>query len=168
MKSSRFSNPLSRILLAAGVGLSLAILAIIVEGAAISKRPDQTLTVTFKPIDIDRFVAEQRPTREGSTSLMQPSPVIFEAGIKQYPHKRKVTYMYTVLEFFPMAPRPEVNHRMFVTTPGGHIMPVYVDDSIVESIKRRLKEGGKRVSFYGYHMYNYSKGPAILVTGFRE
>ena len=168
MKFPMFSSPLTRVLLAASAGLLFAILGIIVQGAVTSTYPHDNPAEEFKPIDIDRFVVEQRPAKKGSTSLMRPSPVIFEASIKQYPHKRKVTYMYTVLEFFPMDPHPEVNHRMFVTTPGGHIMPVYVEDNAVDSIKRRLKEEGRRVSFYGYHMYNYSKGPAILVTGFNE
>lgn len=75
--------------------------------------------------------------------------------------------MYQVLNFFPMNPRPVVNHRMFVTTPGGYIMPVYVEDQAVKTIRDGLKEDGKTVRFIGYHMYNYSKGPAILVTGFR-
>jgi len=122
----------------------------------------------FIPIDIDAFVAEQRSMTQGTTSLLPPSPVRFVARLKQYPQPRKVEYLYQVLEFFPMDPRPEVKHRMFVTTPGGHILPVYVDDKAVEAIRNGLKEGGAEASFYGYHMYNYSKGPAILVTGFQH
>ncbi len=122
----------------------------------------------FIPIDIDAFVAEQRPMTQGTTSLLPPSPVRFVARLKQYPQPRKVEYLYQVLEFFPMDPRPEVNHRMFVTTPGGHILPVYVDDRAVEGIRDDLKEEGAEASFYGYHMYNYAKGPAILVTGFQR
>ena len=121
---------------------------------------------TYTKIDIDKYAALQRPDRKGTTKIIRPKPVRFIATIKQHPKKRKVSYLYQALQFFPIDPRPEVNHRMFVTTPGGHIMPVYVEDGIVERVQKELPEEGPSASFYGFHVYNYSKGPAILLTGF--
>ncbi|MDZ7753602.1 MAG: hypothetical protein U5S82_18645 [Gammaproteobacteria bacterium] len=137
--------------------------AAVVPDATAEPTPD---AAAFKHVDIDRFVAAERPIKEGTTSLLPPAPIRFVARVKQHPHPRKAEYLYRVLAFFPMDPRPEVNHRMFVTTPGGHIMPVYVEERTAAAIRDGLGEEGRRVAFHGYHMYNYSKGPAILVTGY--
>lgn len=169
MNLALFSNPLTRALAAASLALLLSVLAIMIYGSAATAKTQQMLpgnADAFRFVDIDRFVGEQKPMKKGTTSLMKPAPIRFQATVKRYPEERLVSYMYTVLDFFPMDPRPKVNHRMFVTTPGGHIMPVYVEDSLVMPIKQWLDEEGDQVSFYGYHMYNYSKGPAIMLTGF--
>ncbi len=149
---------------------ALLLLSVVFTLGAGQSRADTALVSTkqaqFPAIDIDHYVATQRPSEAGTTVMIKPRPVSFSAAVKQYPRSREVTYLYTVLDFFPLDPRPEVGHRMFVTTPQGHIMPLYVEGSLVDKIKHQLSEGGDYVAFYGYHVYNYSKGPAILVTGF--
>lgn len=120
----------------------------------------------YQDIDIDRLVATARPEKAGTSAIFRPMPVRFGARIKQEPRQRDVEYLYTALSFFPLDPVPEVSHRMFLDTPGGHPLPVYVDDSQVEGLARLGV--GTAATFYGWHVYNYSKGPAILVTGFER
>lgn len=120
----------------------------------------------YQDIDIDYLVAVARPEKAGTSAFFQPAPVRFGARVKQGPRKRKVEYLYTALSFFPLDPEPKVSHRMFLDTPGGHPLPVYVDDSQVKRLKRLA--AGTPATFYGWHVYNYSKGPAILVTGFER
>lgn len=144
----------------------IAILTHFTEGFNADAGQTSVIRGEFMTVDIDHFVQTQRPQKKGTNSLIKPKPVRFLATVKQYPKQRKVEYMYRVLEFFPMDPVPEVNHRMFLTTPKGYVMPVYVEDGIANKISNNLEEEGGLIRFFGYHMYNYSKGPAILVTGF--
>lgn len=117
-------------------------------------------------IDIDSYADKHRPNKKGTIDIIRPREVTFSASVKQYPHSRDTSYFYEVLQFFPMEPQPKVNHRMFISTPQGKIIPVYVEDSLVPKIKKYLKEEGERVNFTGYHIYTYSKGPAFFITAF--
>lgn len=170
MKADKRNNSTSIMPLINAV-IAVALLALVLlglpdrPGAQAAPTTDAT-DVGFSQVDIDAYVEGQRPLKKGTTLLLQPRPVGFIASLKQYPAERQVRYLHEVLDMFPMEPRPEVRHRMFVTTPGGHIMPVYVEHSQVARIREQLKEDGEVVRFFGYHLYNYSKGPAILVTGF--
>lgn len=119
-------------------------------------------------IDIDHYVAVKRSRTKGKTLLIQPDPISFIGSVKQHPHPRKVSYLYEALAIYPMEPLPVVAHRMFMTTPKGHIMPLYVEKAAVEKIKQQLKEDGETVRFFGYHMFSYYKGPAIMVTSFSK
>ncbi|AFL72261.1 hypothetical protein [Thiocystis violascens] len=165
--------------LAARIGaLSLALgLPLMTPGGAAAQTapaaPDQPPTVAqpqaepqYQDIDIDQLIKGARPEKKGTSAFFKPSPVRFGARIKQEPRKRDTDYLYTALSFFPLDPEPKVSHRMFVETPGGHILPVYVEDTQVEGIKR-LGEGTATL-FTGWHVYNYSKGPAILIVGYER
>lgn len=146
---------LGALLLALGM-----LLAALVGPAATAAEPQ------YQDIDIDDLVARARPAKKGTSAFFQPSPVRFGARIKQEPRKRDTEYLYTALSFFPLDPEPKVSHRMFLDTPGGHPLPVYVEDSLVEGLKHL--GAGTAVIVTGWHVYNYSKGPAILITGYER
>lgn len=153
------------------VALSVALLEAvgISPAQANNSTPSTTHAVAgFDEIDIDQYLLSERPTKAGTTLMIRPRPVSFRASIKQYPTERKVNYLYEVLQIFPITPEPNVQHRMFLSAPGGQIFPVYVEQGVVDSITKQLSEEGEPVVFLGYHIYTYSKGPAILVTDFRE
>ncbi len=150
-----------------GLGVLLASLAGAAMGVSdTEKDADPATAIEYQDIDIDGLVKRARPEKAGTSVIFQPSPVRFGGRIKQEPHKRDTEYLYTALSFFPLDPEPKVSHRMFVETPGGHILPVYVEDSQVKGLKQ-LGEG-TAVILSGWHVYNYSKGPAILIVGYER
>lgn len=124
---------------------------------------------TFTPIELDRFVAAEKAMvnqmAAGKKIIRMAAPVSFEASLKQRPEAKKMSYVYTALEMSEVDPMPVVEHRMFVESKGGHIIPVYVEKTAVNSINTGLGEE-QRARFLGYHVYSYSKGPAILVVDF--
>lgn len=154
------NSPFNRQTRRLGALLLGALLAL--AGAALA----EDTAPAYQDIDIDRLVATARPEKKGTSAFFKPSPVRFNGRIKQEPRKRNTEYLFTALSFFPLDPVPKVSHRMFIETPGGHILPVYVEDTQVEGIKG-LGEG-TAVIFTGWHVYNYSKGPAILVVGYER
>ncbi|MCV6625704.1 MAG: hypothetical protein OIF38_06380 [Cellvibrionaceae bacterium] len=96
---------------------------------------------------------------------MVPNNIRTRAKLKSYPEARKIKYLYTALAVMKVDPMPEVNHRMFIETKAGKIIPVYVDDNAVKAIKQGLQLE-QQAWFKGYHIYNYSKGPAIVIEAF--
>jgi hypothetical protein len=125
------------------------------------------LVLKYVPVDLDAYIAQQQPTSPGSRTILMPSGVEMLATVMRYPEKRAVKYLYTALEMMHVSPLPKVNHRMFIRSLEGRIIPVYVEDDSVHFIKKGLKEG-EQARFRGYHVYNYSKGPALVIEGFEK
>jgi len=119
----------------------------------------------FIPVDLDQFIQTERVTDEGKKVIKMGKPILFEAILKQYPDMREMSYVYTAMELARFDPIPEVEYRMFVESEAGVIHPVYVENSLVPEIQKQLREG-ELATFVGYHLYNYARGPAILVIDF--
>lgn len=114
-------------------------------------------------IDLDKYIDEQRPVFPGTKTVIQPRRIELTATLQEYPVEREISYLYTALSMMHVDPMPKVNHRMFIRSSEGKVIPVYVEDDTVSSIKKYIKEG-EVATFSGYHVYNYDKGPAIVVN----
>ena len=75
-----------------------------------------------------------------------------------------MTYIYTALEVAGIRPLPEVGHQLFVETAGGKIISVYVEKKAAARIAEEMAVE-ETVRLWGYHVYSYAKGPALLVVG---
>jgi len=116
----------------------------------------------YKGVNLDEFITEQQPVSQGSKVILNPAHIKTIARLKSYPEKRQVQYLYTALSMMQVSPMPAVNHRMFIESTEGQIIPVYVEDIIAEEIQQGIKLE-TTVLLKGYHVYNYSKGPAIVI-----
>ncbi len=121
----------------------------------------------YRQVNLDRFIETQRPMKPGTKTILPPRGVRFSATIKRHPEKITVKYLYTALSVMNVEPLPVVNHRMFVATDQGKVIPLYVEDRMVKAIRKHLPVE-RRVRFLGYHVYNYSKGPAIVISGVED
>jgi hypothetical protein len=120
----------------------------------------------FKKVELDQFIEQQKKTVQGKKkTITMAAPVSFSAKMKRFPEEKQMSYIYQAMEVSGVNPLPEVNHRMFIESAEGRIIPVYVEKQTVEKLQRGLKEDQK-ANFVGYHVYNYSKGPAVLVVDF--
>jgi glycosyltransferase involved in cell wall biosynthesis len=128
--------------------------------------PLQADQAGFRPVDLDRFIDTERATADGKRVITMAAPISFEARLKRQPEPRTLRYVYTALELGGVNPLPVVEHRMFVESAAGRIIPVYVEKGAVDWIKADLRVD-QRTRFIGYHLYNYAQGPAILVTGYQ-
>ncbi|MEM9147260.1 MAG: hypothetical protein AAGC57_13795 [Pseudomonadota bacterium] len=114
-------------------------------------------------VNLDRFVETTRPRHEGTREILAPAGVRFRAEIKRSPEKIQTRYLYEALSVMQIQPLPAVNHRMFVESDGGAILPVYVHDAAVPMLSERPLE--TPIELAGFHVYTYAKGPAIVVDG---
>jgi len=143
--------------------LGLAITLPIVTGQSI--RAEEA----FQPVELDSFITENRAHAQqvGKKVIFQSRPIAFEARLKRHPEEKEMSYIYTALSVSGVEPMPEVGHRMFIESDAGKIIPVYVEKRAVEIINNGLKEND-RTLFECYHVYNYAKGPAVLVVDFKR
>ncbi|MEM6974333.1 MAG: hypothetical protein AAF577_16175 [Pseudomonadota bacterium] len=114
-------------------------------------------------VNLDSFVETTKPRTVGTREIVQPSGLRFTAAIKRAPEKIETKYIYQALAMMRVAPLPQINHRMFVQSAGGKILPVYVHDAAVPALTGQPLEAP--VELAGFHVYTYSKGPAIVVDG---
>lgn len=122
----------------------------------------------FKPVELDSFIEQEQEATgfiKGKKLIKMFVPVRFEAKMKRYPEEWELSYIYTAMQLAGVQPLPVVHHRMFVETGKGRIIPVYVEEAAAGKLAKGLKEEEK-ACFLGYHVYSYSKGPAILVVDF--
>ncbi|MBL4794498.1 MAG: hypothetical protein JKY24_03090 [Pseudomonadales bacterium] len=117
---------------------------------------------TYRMVNLDEYILQQRPITQGTKVILNPSHLTIAARIKRHPEKRNVEYLYGALRLMQVDPMPQVNYRMFIESDEGQIIPVYVEDSIVSQIEKRIPLE-VRVLLKGYHVYNYSKGPALVI-----
>ena len=122
----------------------------------------------FTAVDIDTFiVAEKGKVPKGKKLIKMAEPISFVASIKRLPEQRDMNYVYTALEVAGVQPMPKVEHRMFIETSAGRIFPVYVESNAAQKFAENLHED-EHVQLLGYHLYNYAKGPAIMVVDYQR
>lgn len=119
----------------------------------------------FKNVELDSFIVQEKKVGKDKKMITMAAPVKFAAKMKRFPEERKLSYIYVAMEMAGVTPLPEVNHRMFVESQEGRIIPVYIEKEAVKKVKAGLKEE-QEATFLGYHIYTYSKGPAILVVDY--
>ena len=117
-------------------------------------------------VDLDDYVERQRPPTEGGRMIFKPRPVAFTARVKSHPERIRVEYLYQALAIGRVSPLPKVSHQMFVESDGGQIIAVYVEDQAVDGIVADFALE-TQADFEAYHVYNYSRGPAMVVEAVR-
>lgn len=119
----------------------------------------------FKNVELDAFIVHEKEAGKDKKLIKMAVPLQFSAKMKRFPEERKLSYIYIAMELAGVDPLPEVNHRMFIESEEGRIIPVYIEKEAVRKVKAGLKEEDT-AQFLGYHIYSYSKGPAILVVDY--
>ena len=121
----------------------------------------------YRQVNLDTFIATQRPAMAGTRTILVPSNVSFTGVLMEGPKPIKVSYLFEALSIMNVDPLPKVSHRMFVASREGKVMPVYVEDKALKAIRASLKVDEEAL-FKGYHVYNYSKGPAVVIEGIEK
>ena len=144
------------------LSLILVLFAVLESPAAAAAGDEQ-----FKPVVLDEFIEQEKQVAQDAKKkiIRMMAPLKFSAKMKRFPEEKKMAYIYTAMMAAGVNPMPEADYRMFVESPEGRIIPVYVEKQTVEKLKAGLKEE-QSAQFLGYHIYTYAKGPAILVVDF--
>ena len=147
----------------------LAVLAVVILAAALATSSGfigsgAVQATERRAVDLDAYIKSQRPLQTGTRSIFAPRDISFSAKPKSRPEPIEVSYLYEALSIMGVDPLPEVSHQMFVESVGGQVIAVYVEDRFVDAINAEI-ESEALAEFDGYHVYNYSKGPAIVVVG---
>ena len=100
--------------------------------------------------------------------VLSPKLIRFQASLMDGPKAQKADYLNEALAMMRVKPQPKVSQRIvlgYLDAKGAQRnLSVYIEDSAALTAKA-LKIGEQR-EFTALHVYNYSRGPALLIMGF--
>ena len=107
------------------------------------------------------------PLRAPGRIILQPQGVSFQAELGALPRAQKAEYLQKALELMHMSEPPRVSQAVLLRygpAPDQQLV-AYIEDAAAARLAKELKPGDVR-QFYAFHVYNYAKGPALVVTSF--
>ncbi len=144
---SSISDPLRRLLLSSALLCSLA--------APAPAQDDHYVKVEF-----GAFIAGHRSPQR--IIPMHPDRVRFFATVLHAPEPVHTDYLMGALKVAGVDPLPRVSEKVFLQADDGAIQGVYLEDGAATLVRDTVPVGG-RAAFFGLRVYDYSKGPAILI-----
>ena len=159
----------SRILLSLSLLLTLSS-TVIAEDAS---HTDSNSVKKFETIKLDNFIDKNQIPLDMIAAkkrvMLPPSAVQFDATLLQPSMPGKFSLVYDALSLWQSdAPLPTVDHSAFLQTDDERVIAVYVSSVAAEQLKAIAAQNIKlpqKSHIYAIHIYNYAKGPRLVVIG---
>jgi len=154
---------------------SLCLFAVLaLPGTPASADPAQQIPVTsldpaaaYKEVDLKQLVDKSRTELPGQRIIFAPTAIKFRAVLGALPVPQKADYLHSALNMMKVSNPPEVKQRIGLDYGGEKLLSAYIEEETAKRLVTQVKAGQTR-TFYAYHVYNYSRGPALLVTSFSD
>jgi hypothetical protein len=123
----------------------------------------------YQPINLQIFINNEKAAYQDKITIVPPLNISFTGVLKTLPKKSSTGYLYTALDLMQVKPIPQVEHQVFIGAPGstekpGDVIAIYMDNRLADAIlAMKTPILDTRVTWYGYHIYNFSRGPAIVL-----
>jgi hypothetical protein len=122
-------------------------------------------SAAYKDVDLRTMVGSSRSEVPGQRIIFAPSPVKFRATLAAMPAPQKTDYLKKALGLMGVGATLRVSQRIGIDYGGDKALAAYIDDAAAARLSREAKVG-QQLNFYAYHVYNHSRGPALVVTSF--
>lgn len=116
----------------------------------------------YKSVNLEELV---KNTRTPQRIVLSPYPVSFVASLQALPRAQKAEYLTQAMSVMSMSAPPKVSHAVLLGYGTDGTLPVYIEDAAAGRLTKEVKVGETR-KFYAFHVYNWSKGPALVVVSF--
>lgn len=121
----------------------------------------------YKDVDLKALVARSRTELPGQRIIFAPTPIRFRAVLGALPVAQKADYLHSALNMMKVSNPPQVRQRIGLDYGGETLLSAYIEEEAAKRLVAAVKPGQVR-TFYAWHVYNYSRGPALLVTAFTD
>lgn len=119
----------------------------------------------YKEVDLKQLVASARTEIPGQRIIFAPTAVRFRAVLAAMPAPQKTEYLQKALGMMGINGLGKVSQRIGIDFGGEKALVAYVDDTAAGRLGVEGKVG-QPLEFYAYHVYNHSRGPALVVVSF--
>lgn len=122
---------------------------------------------SYERVELATLVDKSRTAMPGQKIILRPTPVSFTATLVRLPEPQRADYLTQALQMMRVGEVPEVKERIVLGYGDERFLIAYIEAATARRLAATAKAGERR-RFYALHAYNYSKGPALLVTSFGE
>jgi hypothetical protein len=133
------------------------------EAPPAAASPEQS----YERVDLTSLVDKSRTAMPGQKIILRPTTVSFTATLVRLPEPQRADYLTQALQMMRVGEVPEVKERIVLGYGDDRYLTAYIEAATARRLAATAKAGERR-RFYALHAYNYSKGPALLVTSFGE
>lgn len=124
-----------------------------------------------KSVSIDEYINQNQVSQniidKKQRVMLEPELIDFTANLQAKVVPSKASLVIDALSVWGISPLPEVAHSTFLRTPNGNVIGVYVEKTIAERLSSSYQLNTS-ISFQAYRLYNYAKGPRLLLVGVKS
>ncbi|WP_415889028.1 hypothetical protein ACMXYV_13705 [Neptuniibacter sp. SY11_33] len=125
----------------------------------------------YKSVNLVQFVNKNQLSTQMAEKkqrlMIQPEPIQFQAQLMSMPKAGKFSLAYDALQLWQSESElPTIDHSAFVGLQEGPVLGVYVTHEAAKMLRQINLE--VPTQFYAMHIYNYSKGPRLVIVAAQE
>jgi hypothetical protein len=118
-------------------------------------------------VNLSQYIKENRPHKKDGKSIIPPKNISFHGQVMQLPNEGEFKYVYMAMDIMKIVPTPKITHQMYISDKKGNVVSMYVEKNAAKVFNKYIKVG-EQLHFKGFHIYNYKRGPAIVIEGLVE
>lgn len=134
----------------------------------LANKADTSWQQNSQTVDLDTYIAENQISQDMKDKkhrlILQPELINFYATLQAPIKPSKAELVTDSLSVWGISPLPEVGFSTYLRTLKGDIIAVYVEDTIAEYLTTSFTPE-MIVELQAYRLYNYTKGPRLLLVG---
>lgn len=144
---------------------SLVFVLLIFLISPIHAKSSESSQQLYPPKDIDGMIDRLKAEGDKRRVMIKPYQLSFKAELMSELKQGEYSLIYDGLQFWGIDPMPEVTHSIYVKTPGGKVIGVYVEKEAATGLAK--ENVGAQAELYALHVYNYEHGPRLLIVSYK-
>lgn len=138
----------------------------VINNASASESSPSTVD-QFRYIQLTKFIDKNQLSDEMISNkqrlMLPPAAIQFDAQLMAPPKAGTFSLVYDALGLWGKGKMPTVDHSAFIGAADGRVLAVYVSQTAAKQMKTLAKNQASH--FYAVHIYNYAKGPRLVIIG---
>lgn len=124
-----------------------------------------------KAVDLDEYIAANQVSQniidKKQRVMLEPELIDFTAAVQSQIKTTQAELVADALSVWGISPLPEVAFSLYLRSPNGEVIGVYVENTVAKYMQKNTKIDSDN-AFQAYRLYNYAKGPRLLLVGVKE
>ncbi len=135
-----------------------------------SSKVDLSWQQESKSVDLDNYIEQNQVSQniidKKQRVMLEPELIHFHGSLQTRVKSSQAGLVADSLAVWGISPLPEVAFSTYIRSPAGKVIGVYVENTIASHISSYYQPGAV-LEFQAYRLYNYAKGPRLLLVGIK-
>jgi len=133
-----------------------------------SSKVDLSWQQGSKTVDLDAYIEQNQVSQniidKKQRVMLEPELIHFHGTLQAVIQSSQADLVIDALAVWGISPLPEVAFSTYIRSPQGQVIAVYVENTIASHISSYYQPEAV-LEFQAYRLYNYAKGPRLLLVG---